>query len=103
MSGLQHVLSEIPANLTLPKLIKKVEAEYPATLRMGRIQGTVLVETTIDTRGIPQGVRTVRSDHPALSDLAVQAVRQWRFQPGTMDGKPVDVLFHATITFALNN
>jgi len=99
----QQVVSEVPANVTLPKLIKKVEVEYPATLRRRGIQGIVVVETTIDTQGIPREVRVIKSDHPELSALAVQAVQQWRFQPGTMDGKPVDVLFNSTVRFALNH
>ena len=40
-------------------------------------------------KGLPEG----------LSEAAMNAVRQWRFRPGTLNGEPVDVIFNLTVNF----
>ena len=96
------LMSSVPEGVTAPKVVTKVDPEYPAELRRRGIEGTVVVEAIIDTRGIPRNVRVVMTDNVELSDLARRAVEQWRFQPGTVDGQPVDVLFNTTVNFNLN-
>jgi TonB family protein len=90
------------ANRVLPpRLIHRVNPEYPAALRRSRIEGKVEIEALIGTDGVPREVRVVRSDHSTLSPLALNAVKQWRFSPGTLDGEPVDVIFNTTVNFNL--
>jgi TonB family protein len=90
------------ANRVLPpRLIHRVNPEYPAALRRSGVKGAVEIEALIGTDGVPREVKVVKSDHPALSPLALNAVKRWRFRPGTLDGEPVDVIFRTTLNFNL--
>ena len=88
-----------PSDVQAPRIIHKVEAEYPLELRRQRVTGTVMIEGTIDKAGHLVEPRVVRSADPRLDDLALDAVRQWRFAPGTLNGEPVDVLFTVEVHF----
>jgi periplasmic protein TonB len=37
-----------------------------------------------------------------LDQAAVEAVKRWKFKPGTLNGQPVDVIFNLTVNFKLN-
>ena len=53
---------------------------------------------------MPVGTKaTVKSLHPDLDEQALLAVKEWRFDPGTRDGKPVPVLVMIEMTFALRS
>jgi TonB family protein len=68
-------------------------AEIPADL-----QGDVIVEVTIDTQGYVVETRVLAAIGHGIDEKVVAALRQWRFQPATLDGTPVaskhDVHFH---------
>jgi protein TonB len=53
------------------------------------VQGDVVLRAVIAKDGTVQDVRIV-SGNPMLADAAVQAVRQWRYQPSSLDGQPVE-------------
>lgn len=84
-----------------PRPEHRVDPVYPADLRQAGVDGDVVVEATIGSDGIVRNARAISGD-PRLQPLALAAVRQWRFRPGTMNGKPVDVLYRTTITFHLS-
>ena len=74
---------------TAPRLIHKVEPEYtPATLN-ARIEGDVVLSTTIGIDGIPGDIRVVRELGHGLDEKAVECVKQWRFEPASNHGEPV--------------
>ena len=50
---------------------------------------------------MPRNVRVIHGLGPGLDDKAVEAVNQWRFKPGEMDGQPVPVAAHIEINFRL--
>ena len=83
-----------------PKLIKKVEAVYPDSAKKKGIKGVVNVQVTIDIYGLVEVVKILKSI-PELNDAAVQAVKQWVYEPYLVDGKPVKVAFKVTIVFKL--
>jgi TonB family protein len=59
----------------------------------------VTVKVVIDINGVVRQPAIVESPAPSASYAALEAVRQWRFRPGTSDGKPVPVVFSLTMTF----
>ena len=104
--GVPRALSDTPPvpamanNVTAPRLLKKVEPSYPAGANAFDVGGILIVEVVIDKDGHVTSPR-VRKALPAvtLSYAALEAVRQWRFEPGRIDGQPVDVLFNLTVNF----
>jgi TonB family protein len=83
-----------------PKIIKKVDPVYPEAARKSGVQGTVLLEATTDAKGNVVAVRVLKSV-PELDQAAVEALRQWKYEPYVVDGKPVGLVFTVTIRFAL--
>jgi TonB family protein len=83
------------------KLIKKVEPAYPPLARQTRISGTVRLHAIIGKDGAVQEVEVV-SGHPLLIQAAMNAVKQWVYQPTLLDGKPVKVDTTVDVIFALN-
>lgn len=75
------------ANTTAPKLLKKVHASFPKDL--WNKPGTVAVAVLVKEDGKVGEVRVVQSPHPELNQLAIDAVKQWEFDPARKDGKPV--------------
>ena len=84
-----------------PVTIRRVEPAYPRLAQKIGVQGVVVLECTIDRFGIVRDSRVIRSPHPLLAESAIEAVTQWRFKPGTLNGQPVDVIFHLTVNFSI--
>jgi protein TonB len=55
-----------------------------------RIQGTVVLRVIVDSSGVPTKVSVV-SGHPALTQAAIDAAKQWRYKPYLVNGNPVEV------------
>jgi len=83
-----------------PKLIKEVKPIYPEDARQKRVEGTVILEATTDIYGRVQRVEVLRSI-PLLDQAAIDAVRQWIYEPEIIEGKPRGIIFTVTVTFKL--
>jgi TonB family protein len=81
-------------------LADRVEPDYPDAARRAHIQGSVTLETLIGANGKVQQVTPV-SGNPQLADAAINAVRQWRYKPFTVDGRKVPIRTQVTVTFML--
>jgi protein TonB len=73
---------------------------YPDLARAARLEGTVILEATIDETGAVTNVKVLRSI-PLLDRAATDAVRRWRYTPTRLNGVPVPVLMTVTVTFTL--
>lgn len=85
-----------------PRKIKDVPPVYPALAAQGRIEGVVILECLLDTRGRVQQVKVLRGV-PLLEEAAVEAVRQWAYTPTLVGGEPVEVILTVTVTFRLRD
>lgn len=85
-----------------PVVLQRVDPRYPAALVKLRREGVVVVECVIDRDGRIREARSLSGPHPALEESALEAVRRWRFAPGTLNGEPVDVVFVLTVNFQIN-
>jgi len=83
-----------------PRCIKRVEPIYPEIARQARVEGIVILEATTDIYGRVQSVKVLRSV-PLLDQAAIDAVRQWLYEPLVINGKPRGVIFTVTVTFQL--
>lgn len=80
-----------------PRVIFQRMPTYPAALRSRA--GTVHVIFTVDTLGRVQDAKVERSTDVAFDSPALEAVRQWRFEPGTRGGEKVQFKMRIPITF----
>jgi TonB family protein len=82
------------------QLLSRVEPTYPPLARRARIQGRVVLEVLISTTGIVKDVHLVQG-HPMLAPAALEAVKQWRYKPHVVAGKPVEVRKTVAVVFSL--
>lgn len=82
------------------KLVNRVQPMYPPLARQTRISGTVKLHAIIGKDGTVQQLN-VESGHPLLVQAALDAVRQWRYQPTLLNGEPVDVDTEIDVIFSL--
>ncbi len=83
-----------------PRKIKDVKAVYPEGSLIGRLRGTVVIEATIGTDGKVHEAKVLRSI-AGLDQAALDAVRQWEFEPARLNGAPVAVIMTVTVSFAI--
>ncbi|NQT81046.1 MAG: energy transducer TonB [Candidatus Aminicenantes bacterium] len=86
--------------LRRPKLIKEVKPIYPRSAREEGVEGTVILQVGTDIHGRVQYLRILQSI-PPLDQAAIDAARQWRYEPILIDGKPREGLFVVTMKFKL--
>src|SRR5204862_2307472 len=102
----QPVKQEAPlrvgGDVKAPIKISSVDPVYPEVARKARISGIVIVECTIDKNGYVIDVHVLKPLPFGLDQAAVEAVKKWKFRPGTLNGQPVDVLYNLTVNFKLN-
>ena len=84
------------------KLIKKIVPTYPAPARLVRVSGTVHLLGTISREGTIQQLQVI-SGHPLLVGAALEAVRQWVYQPTLLNGEAVEVVAPIDVVFTLGN
>jgi TonB family protein len=91
-----------PGNgVTNPIPTYRPEPQYSEEARAAKWQGAVLVSVVIDATGTPTNIQVIRPLGLGLDQKAIEAVSQWRFQPGTKDGEPVPVQAQIEVTFRL--
>lgn len=83
-----------------PKLLYRVEPEYPAFAQRAGIEGTVVLEALLGTDGRVQQI-TAKSGHPVLVRAAGNAVAQWLYQPTYLNDQPVPLLLEVRVEFRL--
>ena len=92
--------ADSPAYRTIPpKLIHNVPPVFPISARVGAGGRMVSVQLTVQADGTPKDVRIAKGVREDLDDSALDAVRQWKFQPAMRDGKPVEVTVVVAVFF----
>jgi protein TonB len=82
------------------KLLAQPQPVYPPLARQARIQGNVVLHAIIDKDG-RVGELQVISGHPLLVQSALEAVKNWRYQPTQLNSEPVEVDTTITVSFVL--
>lgn len=90
----------VGGDLQAPALIHRVEPEYPGVAISGKISGTVILEATVNEAGAVTDVTVLRSIL-VLDKAAIKAVKQWRYEPLVLNGKPSPFILVVTLTFTL--
>ena len=91
----------VGGNLLAAKISNRVQPVYPPLARQTRVQGVVRLHVILQNDGTVQQIEVV-SGHPLLVRAAMDAVRQWCYQPTLLNGEPVEVDTIVDVVFALN-
>ena len=92
---------EISALNVPPKVVKKVAPSYPPELKRNRVEGEVHLVFVVLEDGSVAHVRARRMGSPAFVQSAVEAVKQWKFEPGMKDGQAVKTRVRLPLSFSL--
>jgi len=96
-------LAQGPATRVAPDeaakhVAKAPNPDYPPLAQQARIQGNVILEVWINEAGKTLNISLV-GGHPMLASAAIEAVRKWKYQPFTVDGKPAMVKTFVMVNF----
>ena len=80
-----------PSTVTPPKLVMRVNPDYPSSARRNGVEGQVVVECLITDEGNVVITRILKSI-PELDESAITAVREWKYEPAQFEG-------HAQVAF----
>lgn len=83
-----------------PERLSYVPPAYPDIARIAHVEGTVVLEATIDEWGVVKNV-VVRQSMPLLDKAAIDAVSKWRYAPTRLNGQPIAIVMMVTVTFKL--
>ena len=84
-----------------PKPVFTPDPHYEPLAQKNKYQGTSVLWLVVDEIGQLQNIKVVRAQGFGLDEKAVEAVRGWKFQPATHDGKPVPVQINVEVNFRL--
>jgi TonB family protein len=84
-----------------PRLIKSVQPVYPEEARKGGVTGAVVLNVRTDKQGNVSRVIVLKSDDERLIQAAIDAIKQWKYEPFIQDGQAKEVVFTVTVQFKL--
>lgn len=90
----------VGGDIQAPRRTREVPPRYPPDAESAGVQGEVMVEAVIDATG-RVGQATVVRSIPLLDEAALEAVRQWEYEPAIVNGVPVPVVMTVTVRFTL--
>jgi TonB family protein len=92
----------IGGGVTEPRRIKYVDPVYPSDAKKDHITGMVIIEAIIAKDGTVKNTRVLKSaGAPEFEQSALEAVRQWAYDPTKLDGVPVEVKMTVVVNFVL--
>lgn len=83
-----------------PRIVMQTPPVYPQELRRKKVQGTVTVSFIVSKDGRVTNPKVEKSTEPLFEKPALDAVKQWRFDPGTRNGEKVQFKMRVPITFS---
>ena len=91
----------VGGDVKAPVAITRIEPQYTELARKARIEGIVIIEAIINTNGDVTDARVLKPLPLGLDQSALEAVKRWKFKPGTLNGQPVPVIYNLTVNFRL--
>jgi protein TonB len=91
----------VGGNVQNAKLVRQPKPIYPPLAKQARISGHVMLNAIIGKDGTIHEL-TVASGHPLLVPAAMEAVKQWVYQPTLLNGEPVEVVTQIDVNFTLS-
>jgi TonB family protein len=91
----------VGGDVSAPKLIFAPDPQYSEEAKRAKYQGLCVLSLVVDAGGNPQRVQVVRHLGKGLDQKAVEAVKQYKFEPAMLHGKPVAVEVNIEVNFRL--
>ena len=91
----------VGGGVSSPRPLDTPDPEYSEEARRAKYQGTCLLWLIVGPDGRPHDIKVARSLGMGLDEKAMEAVRNWKFQPAMKDGKPVAVQINVEVSFRL--
>jgi len=92
---------KVGGDVLSPRVIFKVDPQYTEEARQQKIAGTTRLSVVIGTDGLAHHISVLQGLDPGLDQSAAEAVQQWHFAPGTLNGEPVPVQAVIEVNFKL--
>jgi len=93
----------VGGNIRVPRKLQDVKPVYPDSMRAAGRDGVVSLDAIIGEDGSVTSVRVLSGDvHPDFAIAAVDAVRQWKFSPTLLNGRPIEVVMTVKVGFNLD-
>jgi len=86
----------VGGEVSAPVVLSRVEPTYEGCAGQ-KVWGFPILEAVIDETGHVKNLRLLKPVHPCLEAAILPAVRQWRFKPATLGGRPVPVIYNMTV------
>jgi periplasmic protein TonB len=99
--GIGGGVYKVGGGISAPQPVSTPDPEYTQEARNAKTEGTCILWMIIDQQGHPRDIRVVRGLGFGLDARAIEAVKQWRFQPAMKDGQPVNVQISVEVGFHL--
>jgi len=91
----------VGGGVSAPRAIFAPDPEYSEEARKAKYQGTCVLWMVVGPDGRPRDIRVARTLGLGLDEKAIEAVKQWKFEPAMKDGRPVAVQINVEVTFHL--
>lgn len=99
--GIGGGVFHVGGGVSAPKVVYQPDPEYSEEARKAKFQGTCVLSLVVGPDGRPRDIRIARSLGLGLDEKAIEAVKNWRFEPAVKDGKPVAVAINVEVDFRL--
>jgi TonB family protein len=99
--GIGGGVFRVGGGVSAPVALYRPDPDYSEEARKAKYQGVVVLGLVVDSSGRPRDVRVARSLGMGLDEKAIEAVRQWKFEPAKKDGSPVAVQINVEVSFRL--
>jgi TonB family protein len=99
--GIGGGVFRVGGGVSAPKPLYAPDPEYSEEARKAKYQGTCVLWLVVGPDGRPRDIRVSRTLGLGLDEKAIEAVKQWKFEPAMKDGKPVAVQINVEVSFRL--
>jgi TonB family protein len=91
-----------PEKMEAPKKKRDLAPVYPESAKKERVEGIVILEAVITSKGCVRSLEVLKSVDPRLDVAAINAVSEWSYEPARRNGEPLDITMSVTVNFALH-
>jgi TonB family protein len=99
--GIGGGVFRVGGGVSAPRALDTPDPEYSEEARKAKYQGTCVLWLIVGPDGKPRDIKVARALGMGLDQKAIEAVRNWKFEPAMKDGKPVAVQINVEVNFRL--
>jgi protein TonB len=99
--GIGGGVFRVGGGVSAPRIVSDPEPEYSEEARKAKYQGVCVLWLVVGPDGRPREIKVARSLGLGLDEKAIEAVKNWKFEPAMKDGRPVAVQINVEVNFHL--